>query len=81
MHDIMEGFGMTIVRVVVEVCRNAVFYASVHVHCPGQGIKAFGARPSTAINMALRDAAAHGAPIFVHQDIMAQHSRSAARRG
>lgn len=79
MASIMAAFGLKIVRVVVTECCNSVFYASVHVHGPGVGTKAFDARPSSVINMALRDADAQGAPIFVSKKIMDRHSRSGPR--
>jgi uncharacterized protein len=64
---VLEATGATVERVAVNSLREETFYATI-VLATGSGTKEVDARPSDALNVALRV----GAPIFVADDVMAK---------
>jgi hypothetical protein len=76
MARLVEATGARIERVVVSTLREKTFYASVSVRT-GDGIKELDARPSDALNLAVRV----GAPIFVDDEIMGASGISAEDAG
>jgi uncharacterized protein len=73
-HDLLatlvERSGAKVERVVITHQAEQVFYATVHLHGPG-GSEEVDARPSDAINLALRS----GAPILVAARVMDEAAR------
>lgn len=63
---VLEAAGATVERVAVNSLREETFYATI-VLATGSGTKEVDARPSDALNLALRVAA----PIYVADDVMA----------
>jgi RNA polymerase sigma factor (sigma-70 family) len=64
---VLEAAGSTVERVAVNSLREETFYATI-VLAIGSGTKEVDARPSDALNLALRVAA----PIYVADDVMAK---------
>jgi RNA polymerase sigma factor (sigma-70 family) len=76
MARLVEATGAHIERVVVSALREKTFYASVSVRLR-DGISEVDARPSDALNLAVRV----GAPIFVDREIMDESGIASADAG
>ena len=73
MARLVAAAGASIERVVVSSLREKTFYATVTLRTPG-GAEELDARPSDALNLAVRV----GAPIFVEREVMEQSGVAAA---
>ena len=62
---LLEATGARIERVVVSSLRESVFYATIHVAGDDGAVQEIDARPSDAINLAVRV----GAPVFVDEQV------------
>jgi RNA polymerase sigma factor (sigma-70 family) len=76
MARLVEATGARIERVVVSSLREKTFYASVSVRT-GDGVMEVDARPSDALNLAVRV----GAPIFVDPEVMSESPIAAEDAG
>jgi bifunctional DNase/RNase len=63
-------------RVLVTECTNTIFYARVHAVNNASGCHVdVDARPSDAINFAMRQ----GASLFVHRDVVRQYAKTVSK--
>ena len=76
MARLVEAAGASVERVAVNSLRENTFYATVTLRT-GTGTTELDARPSDALNLALRI----GAPIFVEREVMDGHGIAAADAG
>jgi uncharacterized protein len=76
MARIVEATGARIERVVVSSLRENVFYATIHITSSDGGAQEIDARPSDAINLAVKVAA----PLFVDDEVFETAGISATDR-
>ena len=69
---LLEALKCEVLRVVITECTQTVFYARVHARSASAGTIEIDARPSTAINIALRAKA----PVWVHKTVVAQFGKT-----
>jgi uncharacterized protein len=70
--ELLKALKCKVKRILVTECTNMIFYARVHaVNCSSGHHVNVDARPSDAINLALR----HHAPVFVNKDVVKQFAK------
>ena len=66
--SVIEALGGEIEKVEISDLKDGTYYATIYIRTPSGEIKEIDARPSDAINLALRT----GAPIYVAEEVMNQ---------
>ncbi len=67
-NSLLETVGAVVEKVEISDIKDGTYYATIYVKTPAGEIKEVDARPSDAINIALRT----GAPIYVAEHVMNQ---------
>ncbi|HIO42071.1 MAG TPA: bifunctional nuclease family protein [Aquifex sp.] len=67
-NNLLETVGAVVEKVEISDIKDGTYYATIYVKTPAGEIKEVDARPSDAINIALRT----GAPIYVAEHVMNQ---------
>jgi bifunctional DNase/RNase len=70
--DLLEALGCKLQRVLITECTNTIFFARMFATNLATGASVnVDARPSDAINLALR----HRAPVFVNNEVVAKFAK------
>jgi len=67
-NSLLETVGAVVEKVEISDLKDGTYYADIYIKTPRGEIKKIDARPSDAINIALRT----GAPIYVAEHVMSQ---------
>ena len=66
--SVIEALGGEIEKIEISDLKEGTYYATIYIRTPSGEVKEIDARPSDAINLALRT----GAPIYVSDEVMNQ---------
>ena len=71
MADLIKSLGCTLRRVAITSCENRLFFSRLHaVNDATNAFIDLDARPSDAINLAVR----HGAPVYVRNNVIERYA-------